>query len=372
MLRYPGGKSRLLKKIVPRIKARIGGYNYAEVMVGGGSIALKMGEAFPDRRILLNDVDPDVANVWAVVSGQKGKKAVEALVDRVEASRGPTNDKVNGFAYWKEVQKSKPTGDVDRAFWFVFLNKTTYGGQVDASPVSGWNQDGWEGSNGRRVYCQYNVDNIIKEIRKANQILAGRTEVTCCDVVEALRRLPGDYLAYIDPPYFPGKNNKLYRFEMPMAKHEDLALFLEQWQRPWVLSYDEHPDIRRLYAWATFELIEANYSHGPGQPGKEKKWKSGTELLVLPKGMETAIAPVAQTPTPEPVLSKVNTRAKRSVLPEITAPEAVDPVFALWVCFTPKGQVIPATTAGSKERSLALGQECGSSDVRAVTVTERR
>lgn len=355
MLRYPGGKSRLLKQIVPRIEAQLGDLNYAEVMVGGGSIALKIGSLYPERQIILNDADADVANFWAVVSGQYGADAFEALVERVEATRGPTDDNVNGFDYWKQVKASRPVMVEDKAFRFVFLNKTTFGGQIDASPVGGLDQEGWQGANGRKVYCQYNVDNIIKEMHKCRQILTGRTTVTNLDVMAVLQDLPDDYLAYIDPPYFPGKANKLYRFEMPKDKHAELAAFLEQWSgRPWVLSYDEHLEVRRLYEWAAIEVIEANYSHGPGLPeaerkqGKRKTWKASKELIILPKCMRTTTTTTTTIPIPTASL------ASEVEAPEVEAPEVEAPEVEV--------HVVPSSSA-----TLAtLRSRLNKSSVRAV------
>ena len=319
MLRYPGGKSRLKKLILPYLRPLLGNLNYAEVMVGGGSIAVAIGEEFPEKRIILNDLDPDVSNFWKVASGQLGEAKVNELRRLLEESRGPSDDRVNGFEYWKAVRDSSPTNSVERAFRFLMMNKTTFGGQIGASPVGGKDQDGWQGSNGRVVFCQYNVDNIIKELDNVYRVLGGRTTVYNTDVLALLSTLEDSYMPYIDPPYFPGEDNKLYRYQMSLRAHAALAEFLEQWKHTWVLSYDEHPEVRRLYAWADLVVIPTHYSHGPGpsenerEAGKRKQWKHSSEILVLPKNMttsETTTVPAA-TPVSTPSVTVKPIRHRR-------------------------------------------------------------
>ena len=390
ILRYPGGKTRLMKHILPYIQASIADHDYAEVMVGGGSVALGVAELYPDKRIVLNDADADVANFWSVVSGQNGTEAFTALCDEVESSRVPTDDKVNGFKYWQKIKGSVTSSLSSLAFRFLFLNKTTFGGQVDASPISGLDQKGWAGSNGRRVYCQYNVDNILDNLRDAHKVLKGRTTVTNKNALEVMATLEEGYLAYIDPPYFAGKANKLYRVQMPRQVHISLAEFLETWDRCWLLSYDNDPEIYRLYRWAKIVPIDAKYSHGPGpserqrEGGMVKVWTKSTELLVLSKrmaivsspnvagpnkevpGVSTTAAPVVATVPAVPSRVKRHRRTRAEIeaanatanlavppVPSVLV-DTVAPVFYAWGFHDKQGQVVISAMGSTREKALSL------------------
>jgi hypothetical protein len=60
---------------------------------------------------------------------------------------------------------------------------------------------------------------------------------------------------------------------MTLPEHEALAGWLHGRER-WVLSYDDHPEVRRLYASGKITEIAATYSAGPGEN------KRRTELLI--------------------------------------------------------------------------------------------
>lgn len=258
---------------------------YVEPMTGGGSIAQKVAEMYPKKQIILNDLDQDVACFWQVVSGSLGQDAFASLCEKVEASRIPTDDPVQRFAYWWSVRKMDVAvaDPIDRAFRFQFLSKTCFGGQIDASPIGGLNQDGWSGGTGRgagrKVVCQWWVDNILKQLRACNLLFRGHTEVYSVDGVDLVNRV-GPCTAYFDPPYFPGKSNPLYRKEMTAEQHASMAEFLRATSSRWLLSYDDSPAVNELYSWAWVVPIKVKYSHAPGPKEGAKKWASTQELLI--------------------------------------------------------------------------------------------
>jgi hypothetical protein len=72
IFRYPGGKSKLLKRIVPLIYLPDSRkHTYIEPFVGGGSVALAAAQKLPSVRLILNDRDKniflllEVGRLWA-------------------------------------------------------------------------------------------------------------------------------------------------------------------------------------------------------------------------------------------------------------------------------------------------------------------
>ena len=82
-----------------------------------------------------------------------------------------------------------------------------------------------------------------------NSVRTHREVCTCLDFEEVIRA-PGDAVSYLDPPYFE-KGNDLYQVGFTRDDHERLASVLRREERPWLVSYDTHPEIHRLYSgWA--------------------------------------------------------------------------------------------------------------------------
>jgi len=55
VLRYPGGKSKAIKMIIPNIPANI--KEFREPMVGGGSVSLVVKQLFPNVKVILRNPD---------------------------------------------------------------------------------------------------------------------------------------------------------------------------------------------------------------------------------------------------------------------------------------------------------------------------
>jgi DNA adenine methylase len=80
----------------------------------------------------------------------------------------------------------------------------------------------------------------------------------------------GFSFVYVDPPYYAqGKN--LYRHSYTDADHVALAAFLRGQGYPWLLSYDNHPRIRELYAFNQLQLqpIYLDYKVKPNRRAQE-------------------------------------------------------------------------------------------------------
>jgi DNA adenine methylase len=335
LLRYPGGKSRVFpiiwRHVAPIIQDR-----YAEPFAGGGSTFMGAAAHKPDAQITINDKDAEVACFWRVVCGDGAD--FEALCREVSASQGPTDDPARRFDYWNKIRDSKPDEPAKQAFRFIFLNKTTFGGQIDASPIGGWNQDGWKGRGDRLVVCQYGVGNILKNLRKARKLLAGRTTVYNLDVTNFLDLIPPTPL-YVDPPYFPTSPNKLYRVGMTPAEHAALAARLRDYECPWVLSYDDCAQVRSLYSWASFYEMDIKYSSAPAK----KNWKQKIELIIKPMDQAT------EQPTTAPAAKQ--TPRKKPEVRDLT--EVISPTYIVWAALNAHGGLLPCTASTTKEGAAA-------------------
>ena len=91
-----------------------------------------------------------------------------------------------------------------------------------------------------------------------------------------------DAFVYADPPYYIGKK-KLYGnqgdMQFEQKDHEDLARILKK-RRRWVLSYNDTPEVRKLYR--GFRIRKLSWSYGMSGV-KSRKKKHSNEILILSK-----------------------------------------------------------------------------------------
>lgn len=264
LFRYPGGKTKLLHEINPRLDALLSRKKVLhDVFVGGGSVSLSVADRHRDVLIRMNDLDARISSFWSVVCGQDD--GLDELCFRIE-SAVPT---VEMFKYIRQQEKHQ-SSPVDLAFQALFLNRCSFSGLLHGNPIGGWNQTSeWT------VSCRYNGKRLAKEIQATNELLKGRTtvyNVEASDYVSAIKNEP----KYLDPPYYV-KGGSLYAEQMKIADHTQLSSALHT-ARNWVLSYDDCPEVRELYSWASMHQIMAHYS----VQGAKKKWSNKHELLIEP------------------------------------------------------------------------------------------
>jgi DNA adenine methylase len=149
---------------------------------------------------------------------------------------------------WAEMKASTPTRRRDRALRCLFLNRTSFSGVLHdwAGPIGGPGQQ-----SEYTIDCRFPRPTLEYRLRMVGALAdMGRIgEITADDYSEVVTRWgrrPGT-LQFLDPPFY-AKSQRLYRHTFQAVDHRRLADLLRGRKRPWVLSYDNHPDIRNLYS----------------------------------------------------------------------------------------------------------------------------
>ena len=121
------------------------------------------------------------------------------------------------------------------------------------------------------------VERELLDIEQYHDLLAPKAGRWCSsfDFQKMIEYRWAKSLLYIDPPYYQ-MGNGLYHCGMTEWDHRRLANSLRTSPHLWLLSYDDCPEIRKLYDWAVVEKIDATYGMS-----KEKKQ---TELLIYSRG----------------------------------------------------------------------------------------
>jgi DNA adenine methylase len=268
-LRYPGGKSCLLDltATILRINGLERGH-YAEPYAGGCGLALSLLFGGHVADIHINDIDPSIWAFWHCVLHN-----TEELVGRV-AETPVTIDE------WLNQREIYRRGDISDTlalgFAAFFLNRTNRSGIIKgAGAIGGLGQTG-----NYKLDCRYNHDELIHRIRRIKKY-ENRINLTNYDALIFLshceKSLPSNSLFFIDPPYYK-KGSSLYTSFYAPKDHTSLANKVINLDRPWIVTYDDTPEIRDLYHDRRQYRFDINYSL------QEKR--VGTELLIASKGIK--------------------------------------------------------------------------------------
>jgi DNA adenine methylase len=266
-LRYPGGKSLLSTYVSGVLEENLlAGCTFYEPYAGGASVSLdllRMG--FVDRAVLI-ERDPLVFAFWHSVFN-----ATEALCAAIEAC--PVT-----LETWHALHATKAVDDPTKTTYTLlqlglaglFFNRTNFSGIIGAGPIGGQAQ-----TSAYKINCRFNKTGLVRQI-KAASLLASRVSVHFGDALTFLRKNAGKISAgfsfvYIDPPYYT-QGRKLYRHHYTDADHATLAGYITSQGYPWLVSYDDHPRIRELYASKQMQPIYLDY--------KVKSSRTAQELVI--------------------------------------------------------------------------------------------
>jgi DNA adenine methylase len=248
-LRYPGGKTKLAEYVKALFRHnRLMGGHYVEPYAGGASIALSLVlEEFVER-VHINDLDRSVWAFWAAVLDD-----CDALCSKIET----TQVTMDTWAEQREVQKNKESvSTLDLGFSTFFLNRTNRSGILTAGVIGGKNQNG-----NFKIDARFNRDDLIKRIRLISE---HRSQINLynLDAVKLLDNvvptLPDKTLVYLDPPYYV-KGGDLYEHHYQHKDHAEVAGASRRIQQHVMVSYDDVPEIRKLYSDYQFVSYSLSY-----------------------------------------------------------------------------------------------------------------
>jgi DNA adenine methylase len=120
-----------------------------------------------------------------------------------------------------------------------------------------------------KINSRWSVDRLIKKINEVHDTLAHtKARITNMDFEPVIADTSSSALIYCDPPYY-GQGNNSYQCGFTLEDHKRLAGLLQETPHQWVLSYDDCPEIRQLYDWATVYTVSVSYSVGGARRDKE-------------------------------------------------------------------------------------------------------
>ena len=107
------------------------------------------------------------------------------------------------------------------------------------------------------------------------------TKLTSLDFKEVmLEKAKGEkVLMFLDPPYYHAKQGSHYNFSFKKKDHERLAKVCKKAPHKFFLTYDDCPEIRKLYSWANIFSLQFYYRLDNSKDNRDKR-KIGSELVI--------------------------------------------------------------------------------------------
>ena len=256
-LRYPGGKwriSSLFERVI--LLNRLAGCDYFEPYAGGASLALSLLFANRVAEIHLNDLDPAIYAFWHVVL--KRNNDLRELIESTEV----TSDE---WIRQKQMCKKGPAaGTLAFGFATFFLNRTNYSGILNGGMIGGKAQDGaW------KLDARFNKPELIRRIKRIGSY-KNRIHLSRFDAIDFLSRIKPsrDSLVYLDPPYY-NAGAELYLNAYRPKDHAAVRRSVGHLDAPWIVSYDDVPEIRSLYRTVRSRRLELLHTARSSKLGRE-------------------------------------------------------------------------------------------------------
>ncbi len=248
---YVGGKRILSKMLVPMINTIPHGL-YCEPFTGMGGVFFRRTER-PAVEVI-NDRSKDVANFFRIV--QRHHQAFLDMLKWQVASRSEF-ERLPG-------QNPDTLTDLERAARFLYLQKMTFGGKVTGRSF------GISTSSS----AKFDMTKLVPMLEAAHERLNG-VYIECLRWQDFLSRWDRpNSLHFVDPPYY-GTEDYYGKDQFPRVEFEELAATLRTIKGKFILTLNDVPEIREMFAWAKIEAVGLTYSAG-GKPTEAR------EVIITP------------------------------------------------------------------------------------------
>lgn len=236
---------------------------YIEPFAGGAGVALSLLLNGIVDRIVINDYDKAIYSFWRAL-----KESPQELIELVLHTPLTIDE-------WKKQKSIYSTQNkrysIELGFSAFYLNRTNRSGILNAGPIGGYEQKGHY-----TMEARFNRDTLAQRIQDIaahkNQIMVYNKEIRSF-IRGVIPRYMEDAFIYFDPPYYVN-GQRLYKNFLSEADHSDIAsCIIEEIDCPWIITYDDVPELKKIYVGFPQKRYTLNYSAAnKGQ---------GTELIIF-------------------------------------------------------------------------------------------
>ncbi len=196
----------------------------------------------------------------------------KAVLDDTDALCKRIRDRLVTVSEWKRqrniLRNFHDYSRVSVAFSMFFLNRTNRSGVVHSGGMIG----GYKQTGEWKLDARYNKHELISWI-EAIAAYSNRISVSNKDAEAFLKTtaatFPTKTLIFLDPPYFR-QGQSLYENHYQPEDHIRLArVFKRKLGRNWIISYDNHREIRKAYRGCQRLVYSLPYSAARRYKGSE-------------------------------------------------------------------------------------------------------
>jgi len=257
-LRYPGGKTRALREIIPRIPNFT---EFREPFVGGGSVSISIKQRVASELLFwINDLNYDLYCFWSQLK-ENGKK----LINSIQEYKDEWKDGRELFSHMTD--ESREWDDFERGVRFFILNRITFSGTVESGGYS------------KQSFARRFTQSAIDRLRDLMKILQN-VRITHGDY-ESVVNAPGeDVFIFLDPPYISATKSRLYGKNGDLHtefNHQRFSEVMKRCSHKWLITYDDSPEVRKLFDFAYLEEWTLQYGMNNYMQGSAKR---GNELFI--------------------------------------------------------------------------------------------
>ncbi|HHQ1233503.1 TPA: DNA adenine methylase, partial [Listeria innocua] len=222
-------------------------------------VALKLLFNNDVKKIMINDYDRSIYAMWYSIINY-----TDLFIEKIE-------NVVFTMDEWEKqrlIQKNKEIADLlELGFSTFYLNRTNRSGIINAGPIGGKNQNG-----NYKMNCRFNSV-VLKEKIRFISTYKNRIKLYNLDALDFIKKnivRTKNSLTFFDPPYLV-KGKDLYTNFYEFPDHVELSNTISKYMRnqKWILTYDVHDDIRRIYSDFEYFTYQLNYSAGSSKKGIE-------------------------------------------------------------------------------------------------------
>ncbi len=269
-IKWIGGKSQILDKIIARFPTKI--KNYHDIFLGGGSVLFailslqKLNKIEIEGEIFAYDINENLINVYKQI--QSNKDELYDIIDQhisvyhglsgIEINRAPetileAKTSKESYYYWIRNKYNKcEKNTVESAALFMFLNKTGFRGLYR------------EGPNGFNVpYGHYKkTPTIIKksELDTISDLIKNVKFIKSDFRISFNNVSPGDFV-YIDPPYVPETSKSFVGYVIDgfsEEMHEALFNIVSELKEiKFVMNNSRVPRVINFFKNYTYDVVNA-------------------------------------------------------------------------------------------------------------------
>jgi len=238
-----GGKNRLKKRLLKLFPKEWG--IYVEPFFGAGHLFFSIPKPDCEKCEIINDLDKEIYHVLKDI-----QKATKEDIQKMDF-RGSEKK-------WLELKELKTTDPIQRLYRFLYINYWSFGGKGQNYHPDRSAEDRGKGLISKLDAIQERLKGVIIDNEDYKTILRNYDSP--------------DTFFYLDPPYYEvGVDAYTHKF----INVEELALALKNLKGKFMLSYNNHPYIRKMFAGFKIRTIKTTYTIRAGDEAVER-----TELII--------------------------------------------------------------------------------------------